>query len=284
MNPRALRALLLSVAIAGTLAALNPNVDHLAAQMLPPEPERHATVSETLGVGSLWVNPAALGMDPGERIQALGMLSFRANPDTTDLGFRQGLVGIRAGPLALGLRTDRFRLTPDDDVTQDGSGFTVGVGWGGDRFSFGATTDQYRRGITSSRFELGAIWRPAPRVTLGAAWRDVGSPVVITQRRPGNFLAGATVGLPGDVGTTSLDAQGYDGGIQRVRGVLRFQLPIGLQAKGLVDLDGDGNVARFTLGMGYRFGDFGGFGTLGRETNRRGGDANEYTVGATAEF
>lgn len=252
--------------------------------MLEPEPSRYTVVSELQGTGSIWTNPAALGFQPGEGIQALGLLAFGPNPGADDLGLRQALLGARTGPLALGLRSDRFRLTPDDDVSQDGTAFTIALGWGSDRFGFGVSNDQYRRGITSSRWELGGLWRTTNRLTLAASWRDIGSPVVISQRRPAAFLAGGTYRLPGDLGSASAEALVQNSSLERWRGVFRLNLPAGLDALALLDLDSGANVDRVAIGLGYRFDDFRGLSKAGRLANRPGGNASDVTVGASAEF
>ena len=254
------------------------------AQMLTPEPTRYTAVSQVSGVEAMWSNPGALGFSSFEVIEVTGLLAFSPNPGQTDAEFRQGLLGARAGPLAIGLRRDRFLIDPGDEVTQEGTGLTIAVAMGGDRFSFGASSDQYQRAVTSSRWEIGGLWRAMESLNVGLSWRDIGSPVVIARERPWTLVGGATYQIPEGWGEASLEATLERGSLEGFRGVVRLETPVGADVLALADVNADGEVQRFSIGLGYQFGDFRGFGIGSRNRDRDGPEANEYTIGATGNF
>ena len=254
------------------------------AQMLTPEPIRYTTVSQIPGVEAMWSNPGALGFSSFEFIEVTGLLAFGPNPGQTDAGLRQGLLGARAGPLAVGLRRDRFLIDPDDEVTQQGTGLTIAVAMGGDRFSFGASSDQYQRAVTSSRWEIGGMWRALESLNVGLSWRDIGSPVVIARKRPWTLVGGATYQIPEGWGEASLEATLERGSLEGFRGLVRLDTPMGADVLALADINADGKLQRFSIGLGYRLGDVRGFGIGSRNRDRDGPDANEYTIGGTGAF
>jgi len=269
-----------AVAVALTLAFGVP----AHAQMLTPEPTRYTTVSQISGVEAMWSNPGALGFSSFEVIEVTGLLAFSPNPGQTDAEFRQGLLGARVGPLAIGLRRDQFLIDPGDELTQEGTGLTIGVAMGGDRFSFGASNDQYQRAVTSSRWEIGGMWRALESLNVGLAWRDIGSPVVIARKRPWTLVGGATYQIPEGWGEASLEATLERGSLEGFRGLVRLDTPVDVDVLALADINSDGELQRFSIGLGYRFGDFRGFGIGSRNRDRDGPEANEYIIGGTGAF
>ena len=272
-----------ALAVAATLTVTALGVP-AHAQMLTPEPTRYTTVSQVPGAEAMWSNPSALGFSSFEVIDVTGILAFSPNPGQSDAEFRQGLLGARAGPLAIGLRRDRFLIDPDDEVIQQGTGLTIAVAMGGDRFSFGASNDQYQRGLTSSRWEIGGMWKAMESLNVGLSWRDIGSPVVIARERPWKLVGGATYQIPDGWGEASLETTLERGSLEGFRGLVRLDTPVGADILALADVNADGELQRFSIGLGYRFGDYRGFGIGSRNRDRVGPEANEYAVGAASSF
>ncbi len=266
------------ICLAGSLAlaALQP----AEAQMLDPEPRSFTPVSQEWGPQVLWSNPAALGV--GDEGTFLGLLSFVPNPGRTDAEFGQAVLGTRMGPFGLGVRRERLRPGVDEETIM-GTGVTIGVGFGGESFAVGALNDQYRRGITSSRWELGVLWKPLESLTLGGVWRDIGSPVIIAREREQSFTAGATVqGLDGRV-EGSLEVTHQNGGIESYRSIVvgRFDA---LDVLAGLDVDSGGSVRGLRVGLGYSMGGHRGFGVVDRKMERVGGDASGFTLGGIREM
>lgn len=273
---RPLPVLGLGVAIAW-LGAAPP----VLGQFIPPEPGKHVLVSEIRGAESVFSNPAALAFD--HTTEALGVLALGPEPGDSGLRLRQMLLAGRAGALAVALRRDSFRPAAGESRL-DGSSFTIAVGVGNERFAVGAMNDQYRRGLSSSRWELGGMWKATPWLTLGTAWRNIGSPIVIGERAPAHVAAGVTAVVPSGWGSLSIEGTMREGSLDGVRTLARLRLPRGIDALTSLAVDGNGDLDRFTFGLGYRFNAVRGFGVLGRDVNRPGGDASEYTLGASAWF
>jgi hypothetical protein len=270
-----------TAALAAVALAAWGSASPAAGQFLPTQPANYTLVSEIRGVESLWANPAALAFDPDSEL--MGILAFGPDEGENDAGLRQALLGARAGLLAIGVRRDRFRTAPGQDRL-DGTALTISVGVGTDRFSFGLANDQYRRGVTASRWELGGMWRATDRLDVGASWRDIGSPMVIGERAPSRVLGGATLRLPLEGSAVSIEGMLEEGSLERIRSLVRVRLPVGVDAFGAVALDGDQEFARFDLGLSYRFESIRGFGVLGQNRARAGDPAGEHAVGGAWRF
>lgn len=252
-----------------------------AGQFVPPEPGKHVLISEIAGGKSLFGNPAALAFNP--TTEAMGVLAIGPEPGETGLRLRQMMLSARAGILGISIRRDSF--TPEGaERRQEGSGFMIGVGWGGERWAVGAVNDQYRRGFSASRWEVGGLWRAQPWLNVGAAWQNIGSPVVIGQRAPAQVAGGVTFVAPEGWGSVSAEGTLRSGSLDRTRLLARARLPRNIDAMAALALDGDGEPTRFTLGLGYRFDPVRGFARSTRLVNRPGGDAAEYTLGATLHY
>ncbi len=258
-------------------AALFPAVG-AEAQMLDPQPLRNTLVSEMGGAEVLWSNPAALGF--GDDTALLGLVSFIPEPGETDAGFGQALLGARMGGVGVGVRRERFQPDAGLDPVM-GTGLTISVGFGTDRFAAGVSNDQYRRGITSSRWDIGGMWRASNRVWVGAAWRDVASPVVISQDREQSVVGGVTVHSLNERIAISAESTLQGGSLVGYRALLRVH-HAAADVRVSAEMDSDGVLRGFGLGFGYRIGANRAFGTLERE--REPASASSYMLGAAREL
>lgn len=267
-----------ALGLATALLALCAGTQDVAAQLLPVHPARYVMVSELRGVESLWGNPAALAFETNTEV--MGLLSFAPDAGESGAGLRQALAGGRAGMLAIGLRRDRFRPGPDEERL-GGTGLTISVGLGTDRFGVGLANDQYRRGISSSRWELGGMWRATDWLTAGASWRNIGSPRVIAVTVPERFTAGVTARLPLEGSSVSLEAIRGSDEMVGYRGMVRLLAPGNLHLFASGRLDGEGDPARVDVGLSVRFGPGRGFGAAGRDLDA---DTNAYALGGGWRF
>jgi protease IV len=241
----------------------------LAAQERPPEVRLRSFVAEVDDGDALWVNPAGLAVRPGADLYT--ELTYGASDFLTDPAFRQGLFGLRLGPLGLGYRHDRFRdadpagggmpwIGPDEPVHGRGEAYTMGLGMGGRAFALGAAANWHRVGPRATTYDLGALWRPARWLSMGGAWHNVGARHVRGQVGWEDLVGGLSVRPLGELVTASFQTHvgrmGLEGAPDReITGHaagLRLLAPFGVELFGHLDLDRDVAVRDYTFGLRLR--------------------------------
>jgi protease IV len=258
---------------AGMLPGMLPGLAALAAQERPPEVRLRGFVSEVDDGHALWLNPAGLGIRPGWDL--FTEVSYDAADFLSDPAFRQALVGARLGGLSLGYRHDRFRADhplppagdPDVSAHTRGEAWTVGLGGGTRSLALGAAATFHRVGERARTYDLGALWRPARWVSVGAAWHDPGATTVRNQPGLDELVGGVSLRPAGELLTASFqtragrpgDVVGEGGVVQRpgreVTGHdagLRLLTPWGLELFGRLELDPDVAVRDYAVGVQVR--------------------------------
>jgi protease IV len=264
-----------------------PGPAALAAQERPPEVRLRGFVAEVDDGHALWLNPAGLAIRPGWDL--FTEVSYDAADFLSDPAFRQALVGARLGGLSLGYRHDRFREDhplpgagdPDVSARRRGEAWTVGLGGGTRSVALGAAATFHRVGERVRTYDLGALWRPARWLSVGAAWHDPGATTVRGQPGMDELVGGVSLRPAGDLLTASFQTRAGRpgevvagvGGVAGVAGVggvggvdvaspgrevtghdagLRLLTPWGLELFGRLELDADVAVRDYAVGVQVR--------------------------------
>lgn len=216
-----------------------------AGQAQPAEVQRYGFITVADDADALWTNPGALALRPGTGFVSDYVFdgSFRRN------AFRQLMAGFRLNGFAVGYRHDEF---PEEErvLRAQADEYRLGIGVGSPAFALGGAFHWHRVGPRASAWDVGAIARPARWLSLGAVWRDIGSPeiggVAFEDRvvpgvslRPLGELA--TVSWQGEFGRASRTLLGHTIGA-------RARLPAGIELFGHMDLDG-GRATGAAIGL-----------------------------------
>ncbi len=227
----------------------------LAAQERPPLVRLRSFVAEVDDADALWVNPAGLAVRPG--IDFYTELSYSADAFLEDPRFHQALLGLRLGGLAFGYRHDRFPAgDPVGDHTR-GDAYTLGLGTGNRAFALGAAATWHRVGPRARTYDLGALWRPARWLSVGAAWHDPGATTVRGQPGVDELVGGISLRPMGELLTASFQTHaGRPAGTSReITGHaagLRVLTPLGIELFGQLDLDQDAALRDYAVGVRLR--------------------------------
>ena len=145
---------------------------------------------------AVWLNPA-------------GPAAFARASLYLDVTVRNpGALG-RLGQLTAGFNSRGLSFGYQRDVFDDIIGHTYRIGLAGSshRFAVGAAVALYRGGTSSTGWDVGLRYAPAPAVTLGGTIANISEPVVRGLRQPLTFLPGATLAPFGPVVELSTHAR-----------------------------------------------------------------------------
>jgi protease IV len=246
--------------IVAMIVALLAPVPSLAQERVP-DVRLRSFVAEVDDGDALWVNPAGLAVRPGADF--FTNLSYSAEVFGSEPHFRQALLGLRLGGMALGYRHDRFgsgeHLVGDPMGLSGhtrGDAYTVGIGAGDRAFALGAAATWHRVGPRARTYDVGALWRPARWLSVGGAWHDPGATTV--RGRPGvdELVGGVSVRPVGELVTASFQTRagriaGTREGREHAAG-LRLLTPLGVELFGQLYLDSDASWRDYALGLRLR--------------------------------
>jgi protease IV len=238
---RFLRALLLPILLAGAAAPL-------AGQARPAELQRYSFITDSDDADALWVNPGALALRRGTG----GVGDYVFDNRIARGSFRQIVTGFRISGLAFGYRHDEF---PEEErlIRSQADEYRIGLAAGDASFSVGGAFHWHRVATRASAWDIGAVARPSRFLSVGLAWRDVGSPelggVVVPERFVGGvsvrpFQEYVTVSWQGEYGRKAREITGHMLGAGA-------RLPAGVELFGHLDMDRRGRTGA-ALGVRMR--------------------------------
>ena len=200
-----------------------------AGQTAPNRAARYLFQTDVQDGRAVWVNPAGTAVTPSASIY--GDVTARGPGDTTRLA------QITAGFSSRGLS---FAYQYDDFDSGKGHTYRLGLAGSSGALSVGAAAAYYRGDAKAWGYDVAALYRAAPAVTLGATVANIGEPVVRGARQVLAFTPGATVTPLGPALQVSVQgrfAESSDAYGAGVRWRLPLTLPVALGAR--LDTDGD---------------------------------------------
>jgi hypothetical protein len=214
-----------------------------AGQTAPSRVTRYLFQSDVGDGRAVWINPAGTAVTPSASVY--GDLTARGPGDTTRLA--QVTAGLSSRGLSFGYQYDDF---------DGGEGHTYRLGLAGaaGALSLGAAAAYYRGDAKDWGYDIGAIYRLAPALTLGATVANIGEPVVRQVRQPLGFVPGATLKPFGPAFELSVQGRLAESDGAYAAGV-RWRLPVSLPVAVRVRADTDGDLKRTGVVFGLVIGD-----------------------------
>ena len=214
-----------------------------AAQVAPNRASAYLAPTDVTDARALWVNPAG----PGRYAEASVHLDLVVGDPGSGGRLRQVSGGFTSRGLSFGYQRDLF------DGGGRGHTYRVGFAAGHRALALGFAAALYRGGTSSTGWDLGVLYEPAPAVALGGVIQHLGRPRVRDSTLAVTYVPGATLRLFGGRAAVSaygrFTARGGEGYAFGARALLGRGgvLPIGP----LVRLDTDRSLrrARFAFGL-----------------------------------
>lgn len=216
----------------------------LEGQVAPNRNTQYLFPAEPGDARAIWLNPGALGL-AGTLSVALDLTVTRPGP------------GGHLGQLSAGFTSRHFSFGYQRDRLSDTlTGHTYRLAlWGSDaRLGAGLAAAVYRGGDGGTGWDLGAVYRLHPRITVGGVLGNIGQPVVRGARLRVQLVPGVSLHTPD--GRLALSGQGVatpDSVLGFAAG-FRAALPLRWPVRLLARVDTDRSARRTALAFGMSVG------------------------------
>lgn len=240
------------IGAAGALVLLFCGWGPALAQHRPAEVRLFEFVAIADDAESLWVNPSGLGIRGGSAFLSQTAFDVRGSFNAPRL--RQGAWALRLGGVGLGYRHDRF--TAGEVINRRvAHTYTMGLAVGDRTVSLGAAHNWYRGAERETSWDLGMLVRPSRWLSLGLAWRELGTPTVGGVPQTEHLVAGLGLRPWGEAITVAAETRYRtrdESGIDGYRAGVRWHMSWGMEGFTSLELDERGRFDQYRAGVRLR--------------------------------